>query len=307
MIRTRSQTKKIEASVPLKAQPKATQAAKSYEYSSLSECVPTAFEKTWNIYGIILDATYPHKTHGDSSHYVCTLKIADQLAEDGQIETCTLVLFGSKFEELPICQRVGDIIRVHRVTVTEYYGVKQFTSRLYFNSSWAIFTPIAHPKKNQKLGFISEDESEEAREFNPVRYFGKKYSQVCKEQQRIIRKLREFNSKSITKDRIIECSKSLIKLSDIENLYKEGKQNHSFDLVAIVHKLDRIDEDHSELTLSDGKVEYAATVFTRKYRWLREGQTIRVKNATVYDQEQGSKKISLPFHANILTIIEKKD
>lgn len=218
----------------------------------------SAVDKAYNIFGVVLDASYPHRVkNGD--HFVCTLKVA----ESAESEACTLVLFGSKFEEMPICQRVGDIIRVHRVIVTEYCGVKQFTSRLYYNSAWAIFSPIVK-LGSKKLGFISDDE--ETSEFTPVKYFGKKYSPVDKVQQKFIKELRKWNNKEAH-------SKCLITLSDIAGLYKEGKQNHNFDLVATVEKLDRIDEDHSELALSDKTTDkpFTATVFTRKYRWLKEG------------------------------------
>jgi hypothetical protein len=61
--------------------------------------------------------------------------------KDGIAQHCTLVLFAKKFEDLPISQRVGDIIRVHRANVGQYKNTKQFTANVFFNSSWALLSP----------------------------------------------------------------------------------------------------------------------------------------------------------------------
>ena len=72
--------------------------------------------------------------------------------EDGHVEFCTLVMFANKFEDLPISQRVGDIIRVHRASVGNYKGQKQFTANVFFNSSWAIF----HPNTDKNTSKLDE-------------------------------------------------------------------------------------------------------------------------------------------------------
>lgn len=101
-------------------------------------------EGTYNFYAVILDAQFPHKSF-KSDKFICSIKIADpdqSLDKEGVIEHCTLVLFAKRFEDLPISQRVGDIIRVHRAYVGSFKGVKQFTANVFFNSSWALFSPL---------------------------------------------------------------------------------------------------------------------------------------------------------------------
>jgi hypothetical protein len=71
--------------------------------------------------------------------------------KDGVVEHCTLVLFANKFEDLPICQRVGDIIRVHRAHVQEYKGIKQFSANIFFNSSWALFSPLTLKDRQKQV------------------------------------------------------------------------------------------------------------------------------------------------------------
>ena len=98
----------------------------SYEYKDLKTC-DSSDGKT-HFYAVILDAQFPHKSF-KSDKYVCSLKIADPSCPidkngTGCIEFCTLVMFANKFEDLPISQRVGDIIRVHRASVGLYKSTK---------------------------------------------------------------------------------------------------------------------------------------------------------------------------------------
>jgi hypothetical protein len=158
----------------------------------------TEQEHFYNFYAIVVNATSPYRAmNGKSDRYVCTMRIVDPFQsctpaqEGGIVETCTLTLFSNAFEDLPISQRVGDIIRVHRATVSDFHGVKQFVSCIYFNSSWALFSPVAHPLKlisAKGLGFVApEGEKEESREFTPFRYFGKSYSAVGKKEQTLLK------------------------------------------------------------------------------------------------------------------------
>jgi hypothetical protein len=81
------------------------------------------------------------------------MKIADPdqpIDKDGVIEHCTLMMFARKFEDLPIIQRVGEIIRVHRAHVQTYKNVKQFTCNIFFNSSWALFSPLTAKDRLKK-------------------------------------------------------------------------------------------------------------------------------------------------------------
>lgn len=113
-----------------------------YQYSKLSECLQNENNTIFNFLAVVVAANYPHIAK--SERFVCTMRIINPYqphSKDGVFETCTLVLFANIFEDLPISQRVRDIIRVHRVSVSEYKGVKQFTARVYFNSAWALFSP----------------------------------------------------------------------------------------------------------------------------------------------------------------------
>jgi len=56
------------------------------------------------------------------------MKITDSTAkinkDKDEIEHYTLVIFANKFEDLPISQKVGDIIRIHRASYQHWKGTK---------------------------------------------------------------------------------------------------------------------------------------------------------------------------------------
>ena len=90
---------------------------------------------------MVLDATFPHQSF-KSKKFLTTFKVADstnRMDSLGVVDFITIVFFADKFDDLPICQRVGDIIRVHRATVSTYKDRKQITANVCFNSSWALF------------------------------------------------------------------------------------------------------------------------------------------------------------------------
>jgi hypothetical protein len=128
-------------------------------------------DEDFHFYGIILEATYPHKSF-KTNKFICTLKIADPyqpINEEGIIQHCTLVLFANKMEDLPISQRVGDIIRVHRATLTEFHGLKVFQANVFFKSSWALFSPVTLKDRLKNEMFIDVEELKkvEDKEFWP--------------------------------------------------------------------------------------------------------------------------------------------
>ena len=91
------------------------------------------------------------------------MKIADPslpISKDGIIQYSSLVFFAKKFEDLPISQRIGDIIRVHRANVGEYKDTKQFTANIFFNSSWALFSPVQKSQEEDKSNENHKNEEE---------------------------------------------------------------------------------------------------------------------------------------------------
>ncbi len=220
--------------------------------------------------------------------------------KDGSVETITMVIFANKFEDCPIVQRIGDIIRVHRATVSQYQGTKMLTARVYFNSSWVLFSPLIPVAGTKSLGFLSdeEDSDDQKKEFRPMAYFGKNFSPVDPHEQYLIRQLRLSLQKLSSSLKFIDTSK-ITMLSDISQT-----EYFEYDLIVrVLHIFKSEDEQKSEVSFIDQSGEiWQAEIYTGKFRWLREGQIVKVKGASKYRQCDGSRRLFMKFSTNVLTI-----
>jgi hypothetical protein len=125
-----------KSSTPTKVAVKAK--GQKYEYTELAKVSLTATEST-NVYGVIIDATFPYKVTADK--YITSLKIVDpSLHSKGGKPTdndwAQVVIYADKFEDLPIISKVGDIIRLHRANVRIHNGHRQFNVSIQQFSSW---------------------------------------------------------------------------------------------------------------------------------------------------------------------------
>lgn len=151
----------------------------------LSDCNENS-DEMYNFYAVIVDATFPHKSF-KSDKYICNLKIIDRsqpVDRDGIVNYSTLMLFAKNFFDLPSCQRIGDIIRVHRVQCGTYKGVRQFTANIFFNSSWAVFSGNVPSEEKKKEG---------ERDFYPLKFSGKSFTFELSE-RKTIKDLREWKT-----------------------------------------------------------------------------------------------------------------
>ena len=72
---------------------------------------------------LIVDASFPYKTQ---ARWVVSLRVVDQTlytksqskTGDEANDSAQVVFYAKNFEDLPIAQRIGDIIRVHRAKVS---------------------------------------------------------------------------------------------------------------------------------------------------------------------------------------------
>jgi hypothetical protein len=165
-----------------------------------------------------------------------TMRIADPdqaFDREGVVETCSLVMFAKNFEDLPICQRVGDIIRVHRAYVGEYKGVKQFTCNIFFNASWALFSPLTakdklklNPSIEAKTA-VAKGSPAEARDFHPFLYFGKSFS-FEKSEHALITKCRDWINKSFPKFKLLS-DRYITKLVNVPDQGRKRETGKYFD------------------------------------------------------------------------------
>ena len=274
-------------------------------------------DDTYNFYAIVLDSQFPHKSF-KSDRFLCTMKIADPSCNiekiDDTVDYCSLVFFAKRFEDLPICQRTGDIIRVHRAHVGNFKGIKQFTSNIFFNSSWALFSPYSlkdrikddrvEDLKGNKVEEDSKKAKVDAREFMPFNYYGKTFS-FEKSEQKIINQHRDWISKNFAKHSILS-NRYITSLKDVpeHGKKKENGKYYDFDLQVKIVQLFKLDDYSSELRVIDDSYQiWFCQVLNMKYRWLREGQYVRIRGATLEHHDRGYERtFGLKNYSNILSL-----
>ncbi len=74
-----------------------------------------------------------------------------------------------------------------------------------------------------------------------------------------------------------------------------------YDLIMRVLHIFKKDDSRSEVSFMDmsGDIGYAE-VYTNKFRWLREGQVVKIKGASKFKQTEGN--LLIKYSTNILTI-----
>lgn len=214
-----------------------------------------------HFYAVVLDAQFPHKSF-KSDKFMVTMRIADPdqpFDKEGVVETCSLVMFAKSFEDLPICQRIGDIIRVHRAYVGEYKGVKQFTCNIFFNASWALFSPLTAKDRLKLAGEETKTTTaaksgaapDAARDFHPFLYFGKSFS-FEKSEHALITKCRDWINKSFPKNKVLS-DRYITKLANVpdQGRKRETGKYYDFDLQGKVIQVFKLDDYSSEIRLID--------------------------------------------------------
>jgi hypothetical protein len=266
-------TKKSAAPTPV-AKNRKTQ---MFEYSELNKISLTS-TSSFNLYGVIIDATFPHKVGGG---YICSLKIIDpslhqEVAKAGDNDFASVVIASRRFEDLPIAHRVGDILRLHRATVRIYKGQRQFCLNTWYNGSWVLFN--------------AEDTA-----FAPDSCSGRKYT-FEKHESALLGSLRKWvgqhfgSHDGVTKDLYRPLSEA-------------KKATGDFDVVAKILSIHEMDEYTNELKLSDGGGAWFTLALKLKFPHLRAGQVVRIRSAT-YDETSAAKNVLALSHlSNIMTFV----
>lgn len=261
-----------------KAVPVAKAKGQKYEYTELQKVSLTSSDKH-NVYGVVIDATFPHKVSKD--HYVCSLKIIDptlhsKSAKASDNDYATVVIYAEKFNDLPICNKVGDIIRLHRATLRMYKNQRQFNVSVHQYGSWAIFS--------------AEDAA-----YSPTFYSGKRAT-FEKHESTLLNTLRKWvgtyfaSHDGVTSDLY----------SPLKNATKADKD---FDVCAKILAIHELDEFTNELKIADSTGDnWFVLALKLKYPNLRAGQVIRIRSA-IHDETSSKQVLNLQHYSNILTFV----
>jgi hypothetical protein len=233
-----------------------------------------------HFYGVIIDATFPYKVNNE--RFICSLKVVDPtLHQKGTY--ATVVIYATKFEDLPIVHRLGDIIRVHRASMRIYQNKRQFNVNMFYQSSYALFST----DKTSPLGHATSNDA-------PYAFSGKR-STLERQDVAILNTLRKwsvnfFASSNVALDRTIE-------------LKKASKHSGDFDVVAKILQVFELDEYSNELKLRDLSGETFYTIALKlKFPHLRTGSVVRIRSAT-FDETSAKNTLVLQHYSNIMTFI----
>jgi hypothetical protein len=85
-----------------------------------------------------------------------------------------------------VVSRVGDIIRIHRSTLKNYRGIKQFNANIFYNSSWCLFNTSDDLDDHKKENYIHDNSDDQDDEYDaemkkkqkyvPYKFSGKSFT-----------------------------------------------------------------------------------------------------------------------------------
>jgi hypothetical protein len=261
----------------------ATNAPKNRDYSLLNNASVVSGE-THNVYGVIVDATFPYKVSKD--RFVCSLKIVDNSLNGSgkKNDWANLVIFANRFEDLPIVHRLGDIIRVHRATMRVYDDKKQFNLNTYFAGSWALFS-------TDKQDALGNDHGANS----PISHSHKRAS-FEKNEGQILASLRKWASSYMGNAAPVTAVTPLNKAASVA----AGKD---FDVQGRVTQIHEFDEYTNEIRLRDNSGDSWYTLCTKlKFPHLRCGNSIYIRSVTA--NNSGDKNVLCQSHySNVCTFV----
>lgn len=121
---------------------------------------------------------------------------------------------------MPIIQRIGDIIRVHRASLRLYNNQRQFNASVFYNSSWALFSTDKKTPQQEASG----DEKGQVNENIPFSFSGKNYT-FEKNEATILGNIRKWANQYVSQYNVITQDM-------IQPLSKAQSQKSDFDIVA---------------------------------------------------------------------------
>lgn len=199
------------------------------------------------------------------------------------------MFFAKTFEDLPIIQRVGDIVRVHRAQFQHYNDMKQLNVNMYYRSSWCLFIgndgelPLEPKVEN-------EDGTDNYFSYTPYNFSGKSFTQEAHE-TKILKDLKKWSKEYFTKNNVVDGD---IKRETIDQAVKDQKD---FDLLAKITDMKDNDQYTNSVTLNDTTGQtWTAQLFKRKFPHLKVNDVIRIKSCSAKEDNS----LVLSAHSNIL-------
>jgi hypothetical protein len=201
---------------------------------------------------------------------MCYLKIVDptlHVTSDTD-DFAIVALQARRFEDLPIIQRCGDIIRIHRSEYNYKEEQHYFKLNMSYSSSWALFS--ADDEVAPEVIRDSDDDFT----YRAYAFSGKQYN-FDTQDQKLLRGIRSWNKTYMSKNSVI-IPEMYTPLNEAEQ--EDGDFNVVAKITQIVHR----DYYTSDIRLKDiSKNTWFLTVSRRKFPRLKENTIIKIRSVNI--------------------------
>lgn len=263
-----------------------------YKYSTLASLNDKSGDDI-HFYATIVDASFPYKTEKRS---VVTCKVVDHsLVKKGTVsekDWVTVVFYAKSFEELPIIQRIGDVVRVHRAEFQHFHDRKQLNVNLFFKGSWCLFVGN---EKDEPLEpkVVNEEKDPKFFSHTPYNFSGKSFTWGA-EDENILKSLRKWTAETFSKNFVVSHT------VDSAAVEAAIKKKSDFDLVGRVTALKSADAYSNAVSIVDSNGStWTANLFKKKFPHLAVGSSIRVRSVN----GDAKHELTLANHSNVLHFI----
>jgi hypothetical protein len=206
----------------------------------------------------------------DEKKFMCYLKVVDNTVNvsDTNDEFAIVALQARKFEDLPIIQRCGDIIRIHRAEYNYKDSQHYFKLNMSFSSSWALFSA-----DDEVAPEVIKEEGDDFT-YRAYAFSGKQYN-FDSQDQKLLKSVRQWNRGYFSKNQVI-----------IPEMYTPLDEAHEeegdFNVVAKVTQIVNRDYYTADIRLKDvSKATWFLTVSRRKFPRIQEGSIVKIRSVNI--------------------------
>lgn len=238
----------------------------------------------------MVDACFPYKV--DEKKYMCYLKVVDHTCfiNEKNDDFAIVALQSRRFEDLPIIQRCGDIIRIHRAEYNFKEDQHYFKLNMSFSSSWALFSA-----DDEVAPEVIKDDGDDFT-YRAYAFSGKQYNFEAHD-QKLLKSIRGWNKGYFSKNDVI-----------IEDMYtpltEARDEEGDFNIVGKVTQIVHRDYYTSDLRIKDlSKATWFLTVSRRKFPRIFENSVIKIRSANIDKETERERCIELAPHSNIMTFV----
>ena len=223
---------------------------------------------------------------------MCYLKVVDPTCnvKDDQDDFAIIALQSRRFEDLPIIQRCGDIIRIHRAEYNFKEDQHYFKLNMSYSSSWALFSA-----DDEVAPEVIKDDTDDFT-YRAYAFSGKQYNFEAQD-QKLLRSVRTWNKNYMSKNPVI-----------IPEMYtplnEAAEEEGDFNVVAKITQIVHRDQYTSDIRLKDiSKSTWFLTVSRRKFPRLQENTIIKIRSVNIDTETERERCLELAPHSNIMTFV----